>query len=664
MESPFDVRTLMFVITIALICRAMVMGYVWQLDREYRPLQFWAIGSIMMATGVLLVGLREIVPLILSVFFGHVLLMTGWLTMSGGTLVAMGRRPPWKHGLALTAVALGFTYWFLLVAPDFGLRTLSVSLPVIVFDIYVAIACLRHQGDSKVTTFRMLAGLLLMLDLSNAVKSWHIFSTDSQLLFDPHWPVVQFYLFSVVSALVGTVLYVLLAMQTLQQKLDAELDERKRNEASLKLAALVYDNSSEAMIVTDAQANIIAVNPAFTALTGYNPAEVVGKNPRILKSRKQDAAFYKGMWDSLLHTGKWQGDIWNRHKDGQLFAERLTINTITDASGKAVKHVALFHDVTQEKISAETIFHQAHYDRLTELPNRYFFFEHFAKELSRARREHKTIGLLFMDLNRFKPVNDQYGHEAGDIVLKAVADRWKSCIRSSDVLARLGGDEFALIAGGLTSREETLLIAHKLTEALRAPIPINAGVTCEIGTSIGIAIYPEHGLEMDSLIAAADAAMYANKAAGDSKPLIATADMVSRRKEKTNWVVFDATHLTGIDVIDGQHLEIVKMVNNINRALHDNPSDEELKQLFQELVAYATLHFRTEQELMQRYDYPEAAQHRHQHARLEEEIDAIVSQFSTGAELRLLQTIKDWLVGHIESADKPLGAYLRSKGVH
>ncbi len=662
MQSPLEIRTLILVVTLALICRALALGYVWKLDRTYLPIRYWAIGSISMALGAFLVSLRAVISQDLSILLAHTLLIFGWMGVSGGTLIAMGRRAPWSYGITLSVVALVGVYWYMEVSPDFVLRTLVSSSPVIIFDLYVALCGLMHSGDRKTPTFHIIATLALLEALSRSFQAWHIYSTNSQVLFDPHWPVAQFYFVTIISVLLGSILFVLVAMQTLQQKLDDELAQRKRNEDALKLAATVYENSSESMMVTDSNATIVSVNPSFTRLTGYDADEAIGSKPSILKSGKHDESFYKSMWNTLLNTGSWQGEIWNRKKDGTLFLEHLTINTFAETDGRPLQHVALFHDITQERLSAETIYHQANYDRLTDLPNRYFFFEHLAKELSRARRENKSMGLVFMDLNSFKPVNDQYGHEAGDIVLKTLASRWKNCIRSTDMIARLGGDEFALVAGGLSSREEALLIARKLMKAVQAPVQINGEVQCKIGTSIGIAISPENGMEMDSLIAAADAAMYANKSKGDGEPVFAS-DVHSLDFSKSDWLTLDESHLTGISVIDGQHLEIVNQVNKINRILRENPSIEEIQSRLQELISYSTYHFNTESELMRQYAYPDAELHNDQHMELLEEVRRIAAHFVDDTELRLLQTIKDWLSGHIDCSDKQLGAFLQSKGV-
>jgi diguanylate cyclase (GGDEF)-like protein/hemerythrin-like metal-binding protein/PAS domain S-box-containing protein len=464
-------------------------------------------------------------------------------------------------------------------------------------------------------------------------------------------------------SVVATVLHVLLSVHYLQEQLDQELAQRKQHEEELKIAALFFQNSSEGMIVTDARGVITSVNPAFTTLSGFSAEEAIGNTPRILKSGKHDDAFYKRMWAEVLSKGEWKGEVWNLHKSGRLVAEQIAINTVYKADGSADQHIALYHDVTQLKNSAELVFHQANYDSLTELANRHLFFQQLARELSRARRGGKRVGLLFMDLDKFKPVNDQFGHEAGDFVLKTVSSRWLACVRSGDTLARLGGDEFALIVGDLTDAAEVQPIAQKLIDAVAGPIKLPDGNQCGIGVSIGIAIYPDNASEMDSLIAAADSAMYESKHTSRGKMKLSQAESRSKA-HKGNWVVFDAAHLTGVKIIDDQHRQIVQMVNDLNRSLDEGQGDAELKNLFAALLAFTATHFATEEALMERHDYPQFEEHKKQHVHLVHELQEIAAEFNQGAELRLLQSIKDWLLGHIQNADKPLGVYLTSSNTN
>ena len=659
MNPVLDVRTLILVITIVLVCRALIMGYVWTITRYFPPVKAWMMGSALVAVGAMLLTLRGVGPEVLTVVVAQTCLILGWLVISVGTLKAAEQHVPLKWGVLISVGAIAGCFWYLFVNPNLALRTVVVSTPPIIFDLYVAIACLKYKGTYRKTTLRVLSAALLLMAVANVVKTQYTYSVDLKDMFEANGAIVQFYLVALMHSVVATVLHVLLAAHYLQEQLDQELAQGKQHEETLKIAALFFQNSSEGMIVTDAEGVITSVNPAFTELSGFTAEDAIGKTPRLLKSGKQEDAFYKRLWGEVLSKGEWKGEIWNRHKSGNLVAEQVAINTVYGPDGLAHQRIALYHDITQLKTSAETVFHQANYDALTELANRHLFFQQLAKELSRARRGGKHVGLLFMDLDKFKPINDQFGHEAGDFVLKTVANRWQACVRSGDTLARLGGDEFALIVGDLNEVTEVEPIAKKLIDAMAGRIDLPDGNRCGIGVSIGISIYPDNAVEMDSLIAAADAAMYESKHSGQGKAMRSQAESRSKAL-KGSWVVFDDAHLTGVKIIDDQHRQIVQMVNDLNRSLEEGRDDAELKELFSTLLAFTASHFGTEEALMARYTYPQMDEHKKQHVNLVHELQDIAAEFNQGAELRLLQSIKDWLLGHIQHTDKPLGTYLTS----
>ncbi|RTL55542.1 MAG: EAL domain-containing protein [Rhodocyclaceae bacterium] len=288
---------------------------------------------------------------------------------------------------------------------------------------------------------------------------------------------------------------------------------RVRNEEALLLASSVFQASGEAITVTDENNCIIAINPAFTRVTGYSVEEVLGKNPSMLSSGRMDSTFYRTMWRSLKETGQWQGEIWNKRKSGQVFAEWLTINAIHDDQGRAYRHVAIFSDISEKKRAEETIWQQANYDQLTELPNRRLFRDRLEQELRRAERNGNLLALLFIDLDRFKTVNDTMGHDAGDELLVQAANRLKDCVRDSDTVARLGSDEFAMILteandpGGVERKAQ-----HILTQ-LAWPYTLRAGMAY-LSASIGITLFPSDGGEAESLLLNAARAMSAAKNGG------------------------------------------------------------------------------------------------------------------------------------------------------
>ncbi|MFZ2727265.1 MAG: EAL domain-containing protein [Methylococcaceae bacterium] len=289
--------------------------------------------------------------------------------------------------------------------------------------------------------------------------------------------------------------------------------EHCRAREQQQLAALVYHSSSEGMAVTDASNSILTVNPAFTRITGYTASEVIGKDPKILGSGQQNEAFYAQMWQTLENTGRWQGELWNRHKNGENYAELLTINTIFNSDNSVHRRVALFSDITEKKKSDEMIWRQANFDALTALPNRHMFHDRLNQEIKKSNRTHQALALMFLDLDRFKEINDTLGHDMGDILLKEAALRLKNCVRSTDTVARLGGDEFVVIFPKLFNPADIDRIAKNILLTLAEPFFLRNKIAY-VSASIGIALYPDDAKDAVSLIKNADQAMYSSKETG------------------------------------------------------------------------------------------------------------------------------------------------------
>lgn len=304
-----------------------------------------------------------------------------------------------------------------------------------------------------------------------------------------------------------------------------DITESKQAEEKQRLAEQVFDTINEGIVITDADNCIEAVNPAFTKITGYCFDEVKGRNPRMLSSGLQDADFYATLWRSLNNHGQWEGELWNRHKDGRMFAASTSISYVYDEIGNIKRHIAIFGDVTEKKRAQEKIYYQANYDPLTDLPNRQLFQDRLHLAVASAKRNNTQLALLFIDLDRFKEVNDSAGHEAGDRLLMQVATRLKQCVRESDTLARLGGDEFTVILNNLSSNYDIENIAKAMLDLLEQPFSLAGGVNAAISASIGIAIYPEDGEDDATLIRYADAAMYRVKETGRNGFEFFTAEM-------------------------------------------------------------------------------------------------------------------------------------------
>ena len=294
----------------------------------------------------------------------------------------------------------------------------------------------------------------------------------------------------------------------------ADITERKAAEEELRIAAAAFE-SQEGIIVTDAENVIIKVNQAFTNITGYTAKEAVGQTPQhLLRSGRQNTAFYTAMWDSIQHTGAWQGEIWNRRKNGEVYPEWLTITVVKGIDGETTHYVATLTDITERKAAEEKIKQLAFYDPLTQLPNRRLLLERLKHSIDVERREGKQLALLMLDLDRFKAVNDNLGHLAGDELLQQVATRITARLREVDVVARLGGDEFIILLEDIAHPEDAARIAEGIVADLSKPFQLIQSDDVRIGVSIGISLYPQHGDSPEILMNSADAALYQAKDRG------------------------------------------------------------------------------------------------------------------------------------------------------
>ncbi|MCC8988170.1 MAG: EAL domain-containing protein [Candidatus Contendobacter sp.] len=292
-----------------------------------------------------------------------------------------------------------------------------------------------------------------------------------------------------------------------------DITERKQNEERLRLADTVFQTAADAIMVTDATGVIQSVNPAFTHITGYAPEEAIGQTSRLLKSEHHDALFYAQFWQILTENGRWSGEMWQRHKSGRTYPTWVSIKEIRAPDGRTVQYVAFFGDITQRKLSEQKLFFHANYDPLTGLPNRNLLHERIDQALKQANRHNRRVGLMFLDLDRFKQVNDTLGHTCGDALLHQTAERLKNCVRETDTVARYSGDEFVLVLMDMTHDRDAHALAEKIIGRIAEPFHLNGNVIY-IGVSIGIVLYPDHDTDAATLLRYADLAMYQAKTAG------------------------------------------------------------------------------------------------------------------------------------------------------
>ncbi len=291
------------------------------------------------------------------------------------------------------------------------------------------------------------------------------------------------------------------------------LEQISARDEQLRIAANALENTGDAIMITDARLKIVSVNKAFGAMTGFSSREVLGKRPAMLRSDQQPAYLYKQIWRQVSCSGQWFGEFWGCRKNGEAFPQWLTISEIRDTSGRITHYVFVSNDISQQKRYEAELEHLAHHDALTQLPNRLLFEAHLEEALRRAKRHGERLGLMFVDLDHFKTINDSLGHAAGDELLQTVAVRLKSCLRESDLVARRGGDEFTIMLDRLGAIQDAAHIAEKFITELARPITL-AGQVLSITASIGICCYPDDGLDAKVLIRNADMAMYLAKKQG------------------------------------------------------------------------------------------------------------------------------------------------------
>ncbi|MDO8208527.1 MAG: diguanylate cyclase [Gallionella sp.] len=294
---------------------------------------------------------------------------------------------------------------------------------------------------------------------------------------------------------------------------NALLSSLERANERLELFAKMFENSGEAIIITDADRRILMVNPAFELITQYSSADVVGKDPALLSSGRQSKDFYRLMWAAIEASGQWQGEIWNRRKNGDIFPEWLSIGAVKNFKGQVINYISSFSDITARKEAQRRIEFLAHYDILTRLPNRALFGDRMKHALLVASRSKSKVGLMFLDLDKFKSINDTLGHLAGDQLLQSVAERLLSCVRQSDTVCRQGGDEFMILLEEISSAEDIERVAQKIMVAMSVAHQMGE-VEKIVSFSIGVAIYPDDAADDEMLTHCADQAMYLAKSSG------------------------------------------------------------------------------------------------------------------------------------------------------
>ena len=310
-----------------------------------------------------------------------------------------------------------------------------------------------------------------------------------------------------------------------------DITPRREAEKKLQLSSSVFTHTYEGIVITDTNKKIIDVNPAFLEITGYNREEIIGQNPRILRSDRQDTQFYQSMWQDINENDYWQGEIWNRKKGGEYYAELLTISVLKNDIGEITNYLGVFTDITQTKLQQEKLDLMAYYDVLTKLPNRALFIDRFNQAIAHSKRSNSQLAICYIDLDKFKPINDKYGHETGDLVLIEVAKRITDCIREEDTVSRQGGDEFALLISNVESQTHCEKTLERIHHVLSQPFLIDS-ISHDISASSGYTIYPNDTGDIDTLLRHADQAMYKAKQLGRNQYHLFDAKKDQQAKQK------------------------------------------------------------------------------------------------------------------------------------
>jgi diguanylate cyclase (GGDEF)-like protein/PAS domain S-box-containing protein len=310
-----------------------------------------------------------------------------------------------------------------------------------------------------------------------------------------------------------------------------DITERVRAEEDLRVAANALENIAEGVMITDHQRLVQSVNRAFKTITGYSEQDVIGKPFVELQSDRHPSEFYEALWASINDTAQWQGEIWSRRKNGDVYPAWISVAAVKNDRGEVTNYVSVFNDISQYKSYERRLEHLAHHDALTQLPNRIYYEDIVRNALHRAQQRNQWLALLFIDLDGFKGVNDRYGHAAGDELLASIAARIKACVRQNDIVARVGGDEFTIMLDELTNPQDAVLVAQKLLDIVSQPV-VCGGHRVSVFASIGVSYYPQDGNNVQSLLNAADAAMYEAKQEGRNSYRLFSPSMKAKASAK------------------------------------------------------------------------------------------------------------------------------------
>lgn len=495
-----DIRTLHVIIAIVAFSGVLTMFALWQTQQQRRGSGFWVLGKACAFFGCLLIAGQGSFPDMVSVVLANMLFALTFLLILKG-IREFTRLPQYKLlDWGLPALLLVYFSYFTYIEPDLNARVVGISLVYISLSISIIYSLLGH---GRKTWWRAAIAVSIVYGLfaaTSLVRTLLVFFEDNVQTLMQMSEMQSYMILAGIFVIGGSAItLVLLAYTAL--------------EVDLKVLAQAVSQSNSSVIITDTDGAIEYVNEGFMNHTGYKRQEVMGQNPRILKSGETAPAVYKEMWEALKSGNSWRGELHNRKKNGDLYWEIASIAPVKQGDGNFSHYVAVKENITDLKKAEAHIRHMATHDALTGLPTKTLCKDRFSIAIGSARRNKKEVALIFIDLDGFKGVNDTLGHNAGDRVLKETAKRLESRLRTSDTVSRVGGDEFLVLLTEVSSRQAVSNVANELIQAVAKPFYIDSEVV-KIGASMGIALYPEHGDDFSSLTQAADQAMYTIKHSG------------------------------------------------------------------------------------------------------------------------------------------------------
>lgn len=495
-----DIRTLLVVTALVSTGSAVALLFLWRAQKQQNGTGFWALGMSLVAMGSLLISARGYIPDFFSLVIANSLFVIGFLLILRGIRIFTGTPPLLFLDIGLPPIAALLFYYFNYIEPNLNIRIAVLSSCFVIICSLIVLTLIRDKDAPWRGAGLAVAMVYGLFGLSYAVRgSIALLSPFEYTFMSASSSSVLVFLSGIFMLGGSAITLILLIYATL--------------ESQLRIVSRAVNQSASSIIITDTKGRIDYINPALLDKTGYSAAELIGENPRILASGKTPAEEYSLLWKTLSAGETWRGEFYNRKKNGELYWEIASVAPVKQRNGKVSHYVAIKEDITALKVAEERILHMANHDLLTGLPTRRLSMDRLESGLAMARRNKTKLALLYVDIDGFKVVNDNCGHNVGDQVLKEISKRFCACVREIDTVARVGGDEFLIILTNIEDLQDVISVAKELLKEVTQPYPIEIS-DIDIGASIGVAIYPDDGVRAQELVNLADQAMYEVKRKG------------------------------------------------------------------------------------------------------------------------------------------------------